>query len=82
MRIRSLFAFAKAADEPRAVKVQAKMFLKHDLAIAQKEGLAALGEAMAGFPVSGGDLARWQEHRLASAVEQLMAKCLPAGALK
>lgn len=77
--IRSLFSFA---DEPLAVRKQAKMFLSHDLATAQTEGLAALDEALAGFPVSGGDLALWEEHRLTSVCEQATAKSLPVGALK
>lgn len=64
--IRALFSFA---DEPLAVRKQAKMFLNHDLATARTEGLAALDEALAGFPVSGGDLALWEEHRLTLASE-------------
>ena len=77
--IRSLFS---CTDEPLAVRKLAKMFLEHDLATAHKEGLAALDEALAGFPVSGGDLAVWQEHRLTSASQQAMAKSFPAVALK
>lgn len=65
--IRSLFSFADDADEPLDVQEQARMFLEHNLGNARKEGLAALEEALAGFPVSGGDLALWEAHRLTSA---------------
>jgi len=64
--ILSLFSFDDA-DGPLEVREQAKMFLEHDLGNARREGLAALEEALAGFPVSGGDLALWEEHRLTSA---------------
>lgn len=80
--MRSLFGFADASDECLAVKEEAKMFLEHVLAIAHTEGLAALDEALAGFPVSGGDLALWAEHRLTSASQKAMAKSWPTGALK
>lgn len=62
--IRSEFSFANAADEPPDVRKQAKEFLKHNFCLAQKEGRVALDEALAGFPVSAGDLTTWEEHRL------------------
>ena len=64
--VRSLFSFD---DEPLAVRKQVKMFLAHYFAAVRTEGLAALDEALAGFPVSGGDLALWEKHRLTTASE-------------
>jgi len=80
--IRNLFSFADESDEPLDVREQARKFLEHNLENARMDGLAALDEALAGFPVSGGDLALWEEHRLTSAAEQAVVNSLPAGALK
>ena len=80
-RIHSLFSFDDS-DGPLEVLEEAKMFFEHDLGNARREGLAALDEALAGFPVSGGDLALWEEHRLMSAFEQAMGKSPTEGTLK
>jgi hypothetical protein len=68
--IRRLFSFE---DAPPDVRKQAKMFLEHDLANARVAGLAALDEALAGFPVSGGDLTLWEERRLTICSKEAMA---------
>jgi hypothetical protein len=49
------------------------MFFEHDLANARAAGLAALDEALAGFPVSGGDLSLWEERRLTTCSKDAMA---------
>jgi hypothetical protein len=55
--------FAATVDFP-SIESEAKEAMEYDLGNARKAGLAALEEALAGFPISGGDLDLWSEHLL------------------
>jgi hypothetical protein len=54
----------EVVQEFPVVEVEAMSFLEHALAYATKSGLEALEEALAGFPVSGADIAIWDAHQL------------------
>lgn len=55
--------FEVTEDFP-SVANEAMESMEYDLDNARKAGLAALEEALAGFPISDGDFALWDEHLL------------------
>lgn len=59
-----IFSAQFIGEEMPWVRDEALVFLEFAMESARQEGLAALEEALSGFPASGGDLANWEWHRL------------------
>lgn len=64
-----IFSVQFIAEDMPWVRDEALVFLKFSMETARQEGLAALEEALSDFPVSGGDLANWELHRLGQPVQ-------------
>jgi hypothetical protein len=62
--MQGIFAQFEEFDEFPLVAERATKISQGSMNYAKEQGLAALEEALAGFPVSGGDFAVWEEHML------------------
>ena len=60
--VQGIFAQFEEFDEFPFVAERAMTISQNYMNHAKKKGLAALEEALAGFPVSGGDFAVWEDH--------------------
>jgi hypothetical protein len=64
--VQGIFAQFEEFDDFPLVAERAMTISQSYMNQAKEEGLAALEEALAGFPVSGGDFAVWEDHLLGS----------------